>query len=99
MITENSDDCDEKYTKIKFISDPELPLNKTIEILNMIIVVRAVFHKNNKYYPQVFLNECLYELKIMQKCYIMIELTFLNESMLIRKVNEKNVIFVTIVIF
>ena len=36
--------------KIKFNSGDELPLNKTIEIPSMIIVVRAVLHKNNKYY-------------------------------------------------
>ena len=48
--------------KIKFDLDDELPLNKTIEICSMIIVVRAVFHDNNKYYPQVFLDECLYKL-------------------------------------
>ena len=47
--------------KIKFNSDNELPLNKTIKIPVMVIVVRAVFHENNKYYPQVFLDECLYE--------------------------------------
>ena len=41
-ITENSDDYDEKYMKIKFNSDEELLLNKTIEI-NNIIVARAVF--------------------------------------------------------
>ena len=41
-ITENSDDYDEKYIKIKFNSDEELLLNKTIEI-NNIIVARAVF--------------------------------------------------------
>ena len=29
-ITKNSDDYDEKYIKIKFDSDDELPLNKTI---------------------------------------------------------------------
>ena len=40
--------------KIKFNSDDDLPLNKTIEIRSMIIVVRAIFHDNNKYYPQVF---------------------------------------------
>ena len=34
----------------------ELPLNKTIEIRTMTIVLRAVFHENNKYYPQVFLD-------------------------------------------
>ena len=39
--------------KSKFDSDDKLPLNKTIEICSMIIVVRAVFHENNKN-PQVF---------------------------------------------
>ena len=45
--------------KIKFNSDNELPLDKTIEIPSMIIVVRAIFLENNKYYLQVFLDECL----------------------------------------
>ena len=48
--------------KITFNSDDELPLNKTVEIPKITIVVRAVFHENNKYYPQVFLDKCLYEL-------------------------------------
>ena len=48
--------------KIKFNSDDVLPLNITIEISTIIIVVRAAFHENNKYYPQVFLDECLYKL-------------------------------------
>ena len=39
-----------------------LPLSRTIEIHSMMIVVRAFFHKDNKYYPQVFLDECLYKL-------------------------------------
>ena len=47
--------------KIKFNSDDKLPLYKTIEIPKM-IVVRAVFYENNKYYPKVFLDECLYKL-------------------------------------
>ena len=33
------------------------------------------------------------------KCYIMMELTFLNELMLIRQANQKSTIFVTIDIF
>ena len=61
-VIKNTDDYDEKYMKIKFDLDDELPLNKTIEIRSMIIVVRAVFHGNNKYYLQVFLDECLYKL-------------------------------------
>ena len=62
-ITKKSDDNDENYMKIKFDSDDELPLNKMMEIRSMIIIVRAVFHENNKYYPQVFFDECLYKLK------------------------------------
>ena len=61
-ITKNSDDYDEKYMKIKFNSNDELPLNKTIELPNMTIVVRAIFLEDNKYYPQVFLDECLYKI-------------------------------------
>ena len=53
-VTKNADDYDENYMKIKFNSDDKLPLNKMIEIPNMTIVVRAVFHENNKYYPQCF---------------------------------------------
>ena len=53
-ITKNLDDYDEKYLKIKFDSDVNLSLNKTIEIPIVTIVVPAVFHENNKYYPQVF---------------------------------------------
>ena len=34
-----------------------------METPTMKIVVRAVFHENNKYYPQVFLDECLYEIQ------------------------------------
>ena len=59
--------------KIKCNSDDELPLNKTIQTPRMKIVLRAVFHENNKYYLQVFLDECLYKLWIIQKCHILIE--------------------------
>ena len=47
--------------KIKFSLNDESPLNKTIDIHSVIIVVRAVFHENDKYYQQVFLNEFLYK--------------------------------------
>ena len=45
--------------KIKFDLDDNLPVNKTIEIPLVTIVVRAVFHENKKHYPQVFLDEYL----------------------------------------
>ena len=61
-IAKSSDDYQEKYMKIKSNSHDELPLNKTIEIPSMIIIPRAVFHENNKHYPHLFLQECLYKL-------------------------------------
>ena len=64
-MTKNLDDYDEKYMEIKFKSNDKLPLSKIVEIRNMIIVVRATFHENNKYYRQVFLDECLYKLQII----------------------------------
>ena len=62
MIMINSFDYDEKYMEIKFNSDDELSLNKTIEIPTITIVLRAIFLENNKYYLQVFLDECLYKI-------------------------------------
>ena len=44
-ITKNSDDYDEKDMKVKFNSDLELRLIKTIKIPIMIIVFRAIFMK------------------------------------------------------
>ena len=49
-ITKISDDYDKKYMKIKFNSDEELPLNKTVEIPIMTVAVRAIFLEN-KFYP------------------------------------------------
>ena len=48
--------------KTKFISDDNLPLNKILKLHNLTIAVRSVFQEDKKYYPQVFLDECLYEL-------------------------------------
>ena len=48
--------------KIKLNSDDNLPLNKILKLYNLTIVVRSVFEEDGKYYPQVFEDECLYEL-------------------------------------
>ena len=67
----------------------------------MIIVVRAVFHENNKYYPQVFLHECLYELWIMNnmKMPYFERTDVLKELILLKQVHQKSVMFATIGIF
>ena len=50
------------FVKIKFNSDDNLLLNKTLTLHNMTVIIRYVFEEDGKYYPQVFLDECLYEL-------------------------------------
>ena len=47
--------------KIEFNTDDNIPLNKIIYLLTITITIRSITEKDNKYYPQWFLNECLYE--------------------------------------
>ena len=61
-ISNSSNDYFKKHMKIKLFSDNDLSLNETLKLYNRIIAVRSAFHKGNKYYPQVFLAECLYKL-------------------------------------
>ena len=48
--------------KIKFNSDDNLPLNKTLKLHNMTIIIRSVFEEDGKFFPQVYLGEWFYEL-------------------------------------
>ena len=50
--------------EIKFNSDDSLPLNKPLNFHNMTITIRSVFEEDGKLYPQVFLDDTLYELNI-----------------------------------
>ena len=61
-VNGKSGNYDEKYMKIKFSSDNNLPLNKILKLYNLTIVVRSVFQEDKKYYPQIFLDKCLCEL-------------------------------------
>ena len=49
------------YTKVKFNSDDNLPLNKPLQFYNMTVTIRCVFSEDNKLYPQVFLDDALYK--------------------------------------
>ena len=50
------------YMKIRFTSDNNFPLNKTLKFYNMTVTIRCVFSEDNKFYPQVFLDEALFSL-------------------------------------
>ena len=61
-INDKQGEYEKNYMKIKFNSDDNLPSNKIIKLCNLTVIVRSVFEEDGKYYPQVFLDECLYEL-------------------------------------
>ena len=48
--------------KIKFNSDDDLPLKKSLNFHIMTITIRSVFAEDGKLYPQVFIDDTLYEL-------------------------------------
>ena len=50
------------FMKVKFNSDDNLPFNKLLKLCMLTIIVGSVFQEDNKYYPQTFLDECLYEI-------------------------------------
>ena len=50
--------------KIKFNSSDNLPLNKQLKFHNMTRTIRSVFEEDGKLYPQVFLDDTLYELNV-----------------------------------
>ena len=51
--------------KIKFNIDDNIPLNRIICFPAITIIIRSVTQKDGKHYPQLFLDECLYE---VEKC-------------------------------
>ena len=57
-------DYEKNHMKIKFNSDDDLPLNKPLKFHSMTITIRSVFEEDGKLYPQVFLDDALYELSI-----------------------------------
>ena len=48
------------YHKLRFNSDIDLPLNTIIEFRSLVINISCVIEKDNKYYPEIYLDECLY---------------------------------------
>ena len=82
---------EEKYTKIGINTDDDIPLNKQLKFPTLTIIIRYVFQKGKKLYPQIYLYECLYEL---QKCCNTIKLMLQKKLTLTKQVNQNNIKFV-----
>ena len=50
------------FVKIKFDTDDNLSLNKQLKLHMLTIIIRSVFEEDGKFYAQLYLDNCLYEL-------------------------------------
>ena len=55
-------DYDSDFDKIKFASDDSLPLGKLIYFPTLTAVIRCVIKQGDLFYPQVYLDDALYQL-------------------------------------
>ena len=53
---------DKDYMRIKFESNDNLPADNIVSMQLLPIIIRSVFGQNGKFYPQLFLDDALYEL-------------------------------------
>ena len=53
---------EKNYTRIEVNTDDDLPLDKQLKFPTLTIIIRCVLQKGEKLYPQIYLDECLYEL-------------------------------------
>ena len=63
-IEENTDDIvqyDKNYMKIKFESNDNLPTDNIINMHQVTIIIRLLFQRGKKLYPQIYLDDCLYK--------------------------------------
>ena len=53
---------EKNYVRIGVKTDDDVPLDKELKLPSLTIIIRCVFQNGNKFQPQVYLDECLYEL-------------------------------------
>ena len=63
-VSDSEFDYKKDYMKINFNSDDNLLLNKPLKFHLMTITIRWVFEEDVKLYPQVYLDDSLYELNL-----------------------------------
>ena len=49
------------FDKIRFSSDIDLPLGILIQFKILTIITKCIIKKDGKYYPEIYLDECMYD--------------------------------------
>ena len=60
IISDDSNNKIKEYHKLRFDSDLYLPTKTLIEFRMLTININCVIEKDNEYYPEIYLGECLY---------------------------------------
>ena len=50
------------YCKVGINTEDDLPLKKSLKYSTLTVNINLVFRVDNKLYPEIYLNECFYEL-------------------------------------
>ena len=50
------------YAKIGVNTDDDVPLNKQLKFPTLTVIIRCIFPKDKKLDPQIYLDECFYQL-------------------------------------
>ena len=61
-VSDKKVNYDNEFDKIKFITIDSLPLGKLIYFPTLTVVIRCVFKQGDLFYPQVYLDDALYQL-------------------------------------
>ena len=84
--------------KITLNANDNFPLNKPLKLQLLTIIVTYIFEEDGKFYPQFYLDDCLYELRVANNLQVLeFDRIDISEEIDVNKTNvSKNVIFVTI---
>ena len=53
---------EKNYRNIGINTEDDLPLKESLKFLALIVNINLVLQTDNKLYPQIYLDECIYEL-------------------------------------
>ena len=58
---------EKSYCKVGINTEDDFPLNESLKFLTLTVNINLVFQVDNKLYPQIYLDECFFELQILYK--------------------------------
>ena len=62
LMVEKKKFYEKNHRKIGINTEDDLPLKESLKLLAMILNINLVLQADNKLYPQIYLDDCFYEL-------------------------------------